>query len=109
MNGKSTHVAIKSDGILTIDLSVKTGESPLYKDGESSLYIGGVDYEECKRLIWYSGSPISMNDTFEIKVAEIEHPSLPSFIEEDLDIKRPMTKLEFFRYLENNLKKQGLL
>ena len=107
-NGKSTKVAIKEDSMLIIDLYVYNGDGPKLKDGETHFYIGGVDYEERRSYVWGKNSTINMNDTFEIKVMEIDEPSA-SLIEEDKNIKRPMSKLEFFNSLEKKLKEKGLL
>ena len=107
-NGKSTKVAIKEDSMLIIHMYIHNGDGPKLKDGETHIYIGGVDYEEYRGHIWDNNSTINMNDTFEIKVMEIDEPS-DSLMEEDKDIKRPMSKLEFFNSLENELKEKGLL
>jgi hypothetical protein len=73
------------------------------------LYIGGVDYSECRNDVWYDWSPLKTGDQLDIKVAEINDPSMPVKTSIDRSIKRPETKLKFFRELEVELKKQGLL
>jgi hypothetical protein len=97
---KTTKIAIK-DGLIVIDL--------YNNNSDRRMYIGGVDYKECKRIVWYDNSPIKIGDKFKIKVTEIDDPSAPVEITEDKNIKRPKTKLEFFRELEVELKKQGLI
>ena len=107
-NGKTTKIAVK-DGMITIHLFVNNGESRMLTDGESRMYVGGVDYTERINMAWYDNTPINIGDKFEVKVTEINEPSVPAKIIEDKSIKRPKTKLEFFRFLEHELKKQGLI
>jgi hypothetical protein len=108
-NEKETKVAVK-DGMITIHLfNQNVVDGHILVDDVSRMYIGGVDSEECKRYVWGDFSPIKIGDKFEIKVAEIDAPSAPAEITEDKNIKRPKTKLEFFRELEAKLKKQGLI
>jgi hypothetical protein len=107
-NDKPIKVAIK-DGLLTVHLFSSNGGSPALADGESRMYIGGVDYEKCESWIWFGYFPIKIGDRFEIKVAEIDVPSAPFKVAEGKNIKRPKTKLEFFREVEVELKKQGLI
>jgi len=76
-NGKTTKVATVEDGMITIHLFVNNGESPALTDGESRMYVGGVDYTESKYMVWYDKNPINIGDEFEIKVAEINEPSAP--------------------------------
>jgi hypothetical protein len=106
-NGEETKVAVK-DGMITVQLFHKSGNSPVLADGESRMYIGGIDYEKYQRYIWYN-SPIKMGDKFEIKVVETEEFSAPVKIKDDKNMKRPKTKLEFFYKLEAELKKQELI
>ena len=109
INGKSTKVPINPNGMFTVNLFVNNGENTRMKDGECRVYIGGIDYQECKEIIWNDFSSLSINDSFEIRVTEIDVPSVPILVKEDKDIKRPMTKMELFHFLENELKKQGLI
>jgi len=76
-NGKTTKIAAVEDGMITIDLFVNNGESPSLTDGESRMYVGGVDYKESKYMVWYDHTPINIGDEFEIKFAEINEPSAP--------------------------------
>ena len=64
---------------------------------------------KCERYVWFDFSPIFIGEKFEIKVTEIDAISDPNVMIVDKNIKRPKTKLEFFRELEDNLKKQGLI
>jgi hypothetical protein len=107
-NDKMTKVAVKN-GMITVQIFNNNGKSRMLMDGDSRMYIGGVDYANCKWIIWHNDSPIKIGDKFEIKVAEIDSFSAPVEIKEDKSIKRPKTKLEFFRELEADLKKQGLI
>jgi hypothetical protein len=107
-NGEETKVAVK-DGMITVNLFANNGDSPALADGESRMYIGGIDYEECKRYVWRDYFPIKIGDRVNIKVAEIETFSAPAKVAEDKNMKRPKTKLDFFRELEAELKKQGLI
>jgi hypothetical protein len=95
--------------MITVHLFNNNGNSPALSDDENRMYIGGVDYEEYKRYVWYNNFPIKIGDKFEIKFAEIDIPSSPAKITDDKNIKRPKTKLEFFYELETELKKQGLI
>jgi hypothetical protein len=107
-NGEQTKAAIK-DGMITVHLFSNNGYSPSLADGESRMYIGGVDYEECKSYVWCDYFPVKIGDRFEIKVAEINAPSAPVKVAENQNMKHPKTKLEFFCELEAELKKQGLI
>jgi hypothetical protein len=107
-NGKTTKVSVE-DGMITVHLFNQNGNSPGLKDGDSRMDIWGIDYEKCTRYAWYDSLPINIGDRFEIKVTEIDVPSSPAKTTEDKSIKRPKTKLEFFRELETELKKQGLI
>lgn len=107
-NKKTTKVAVK-DGMITIHVFNNNGDSPVLTDGDSRLDVWGVDYEKYERYVWNDSSPINVGDRFEIKVTEINVPSVPAKTIEDKTIKRPKTKLEFFRKLEAELKKQGLI
>ena len=89
-NDKTTKVAIKEDCMITIHIFNNNGENHTLKDGESCMYIGGVDYEAYKRIVWYDHSPINIGDRFEIKVVEIDELSKPAQIKEDKTIKRPV-------------------
>ena len=95
-NGKKTDVAIKDDSLIVIDL--------FCKDDENRMYVESVDYADCKILTWYNHTPINIGDRFEIKVVEMEKSSEPAKVEEDKTIKRPMTKLDYFRFLEERIK-----
>lgn len=107
-NKEMANVAVK-DGMITVHLFNNNGDSPALTDGESRIYVGGVDYEECRSYVWADYLPIKIGDRFEIKVAEIDVLSAPAKVMEDKNIKRPKTKLDFFRELEVELKKQGLI
>ena len=104
---KTTKIAIQN-GIITIDLFVNNGKSCMLVDGEARMYVGGVDYSECKKMIWYNSLPINIGDEFEINVTEIDESSEP-FIVKDEKVNRSRTKLDFFHLLEDRLKKQGLI
>jgi hypothetical protein len=107
-NDKTTKVSVE-DGMITVHLFNQNGNSPGLKDGDSRMDIWGIDYEKCTRYVWYDSLPINIGDRFEIKVTEIDAPSSPAKTTEDKSVKRPKTKLEFFRELETELKKQGLI
>lgn len=106
--GEEMKVAVK-DGQITVNLFNNNGNSPALADGESRMYITGVDYEEYKRYVWYDNIPIKIGDKFEIEYTEIEVSSAPAKVTEDKNVKRPKTKLDCFRELESELKKQGLI
>ncbi len=99
-NGEEKSIAIK-DGTVNIHL--------FDNNGDSRIHIEAVDYKECKNVIWCDFFHIKTGDKFKIRMAEIDHPSAPTKIIEDKNIKRPKTKLEFFYELETELKQQGLL
>lgn len=101
-NGEEKKIAVR-DGMITVHL--------YDNNGEGFMNISGVDYEECKRYIWnnFNRIRIRIGDKFEIKVTEMDVPSTPAKVMEDKKIKRPKTKLDFFRELEVELKKQGLI
>lgn len=80
-----------------------------HRDGDSRIYVGGVDYVKNTRVVWCDFSKIEIGDEFKIDISEIDTPSLPAKIKQDLNIKRPKTKLEIFFELENKLKQEGLL
>jgi hypothetical protein len=107
-NGEEIKVAVK-EGMITVHLHNNNGNSPALADGESRMYIGGVDYKECKRYTWNENNPIKIGDKFEIKYTDIDVSSTPAKVTEDKNVKRPKTKLESFRELEYGLKKQGLI
>jgi hypothetical protein len=107
-NGEQTKAAIKN-GMIIVDLFNSNGDSPALFDGESRMYIGGVDYEQCKRVVWRDSSPVEIGDRFEVRIAEIDAPSSPVRVAESQNMNRPKTKLEFFCELELDLKKQGLI
>jgi hypothetical protein len=54
-------------------------------------------------------NPIKIGDKFEIKFTETDASSAPAKVTEDKNVKRPKTKLDCFRELESELKKQGLI
>jgi hypothetical protein len=99
-NDKTTKVAVE-DGMVMIHL--------FDNNADSRIYVGGVDYEKRERIVWCNLSPMEIGDKFEIKFVEIDDTSMPVKIEEDENIKRPKTKLEFFRELEAKLKQEGLI
>jgi hypothetical protein len=99
-NQEKTNAAVE-DGMITIHIFTKN-------DG-SRLYVEGVDYGEYKKYVWNAHSPISIGDQWDIKVTEVNAPSTPAKTSIDKSIKRPPTKLEIFRALEETLKKEGLL
>ncbi|MDR1583625.1 MAG: hypothetical protein LBS55_10295 [Prevotellaceae bacterium] len=57
---------------VVVHLHNNNGNSPALADGESRMYIGGVDYKECKRYTWNEYNPIKIGDKFEIKFTEID-------------------------------------
>jgi hypothetical protein len=107
-NGEEMKVAVK-DGIITVHLFNNNGNSPALADGESCMYIRGVDYAECKHYIWNEYNPIRIGDKFEIEFTEIDVSSVPAKVTEDKNVRRPKTKLDCFCELETELKKQGLI
>jgi hypothetical protein len=99
-NDKTTKTGVK-DGMIAIHLFDNSGDSRIYAEG--------VDYEKHKRYVWYDWSPIKIGDQFEVKVVETDDISIPVKIIEDKNIKRPMSKLAFFREFEAKLKQEGLI
>jgi|CZCB01.1.fsa_nt_gi hypothetical protein len=98
---QETIKAAVSEGMITFNL---------FNDKQNSrLYIGAIDYAENRRIEWHDFSEIEIGDKFEIEVSEIDTPSTPAKIVEDMKIERPKNKLEIFRELENKLKQKGLL
>ncbi len=89
------------DGDITLNLFTKKGDS--------RICIGAVDYTENEKIEWCDFSEIEIGDKFEIEVAEIDIPSTPAKIKQDMKLERPKSKLEIFLELENNLKQKGLL
>jgi hypothetical protein len=101
VNGEVTKVPVHDDGLTLIDI--------FHKDDDSRIHIERIDYTECQRIVWHDYSPINIGDRFEIKVTEIDEPSTSAKTIMDKNIKRPITKLEYFRILETELKEQGLI
>lgn len=99
-NGKITKVAIKDGKFYFIIDSYAAGDF---------MDIGGIDYEEHKKLTWCFLHPIQIGDKFDIRIVDIEDPSLPLEVKKDESIRRPPSKLELFRELEDELKKKGLI
>lgn len=96
----------------TIKAAVLDGEITLNlfnNKGDSRIYIGAIDYAENERIEWCDFSEIEIGDKFEIEVSEIDTPSTPAKIKQDMKIERPKDKLEIFFELENKLKRKGLL
>ena len=96
----------------TINAAVHDGDITLnlfHRADDSRIYIGAVDYVENERVDWCDFSEIEIGDEFEIEISEIDTPSTPAKIKQDMKIKRPKTKLEIFFELENKLKQEGLL
>ncbi|WP_320167774.1 hypothetical protein [Mangrovibacterium marinum] len=89
------------DGIITINIFCKMEEA--YMD------VQNVDYKNSNRNIWYDSFPIEMGDLISIKVRDINESSVPDTTIEYLKMKRPKTKLEIFREMEDRLKRKGLL
>jgi hypothetical protein len=100
-NNKEKINVTTDDGMITIHIFANN-------DG-NRLYVGGVDYSEYKTSVWKDNSTISIGDRWDIKFAEIDIPSTPAKTSIDKNIKRPPTKLDTFRILEEALKKEGLL
>ena len=89
------------DGMVTINIFQ-------IKD-DVRMNVQSSDYEKLSRNIWYDSLPIEFGDKINIQVKDLEQLSTPESIVEDAKIKRPKTKLEIFREVEDRLKKKGLL
>lgn len=98
-DGIKKRVAV-NDGLLTIHLFDNKGDCRIYTDA--------IDYEFSQRCIWYNWEKISLGDDFLMKFVEIDKPSIP-FCKEDIEVVKPITKMEIFRTLEAKLKKEGLI
>lgn len=96
----------------TIKAAVPDGDITLnlfYNNGDSRIYVKAVDYADNRKIDWCDFSEIEIGDEFEIEISEIDTPSTPAKVKQDMKIKRPKTKLEIFFELENKLKQEGLL
>lgn len=98
-DGNKIIVAV-NDGLLTIHLFDNKGDCRIYTDA--------IDYEFSQRSIWHNWKKISLGDDFLMKFVEIDEPSIP-FCKEDIEVVKPITKMEIFRTLEAKLKKEGLI
>lgn len=97
--GNITYAAVKG-GLLVVHASCLRGTG--------NLYIGGVDYENQTKVIWYDNVCLNIGDQIDIKFTDITNISDPKSIP-DKSIKPPLSKLEMFHILEQYLKNKGLL
>jgi hypothetical protein len=99
-NGKVTFAAIE-DGLLMIHLS--------HLRDRGNLYVGGVDYENHIRIVWYDNIHINIGDMVDFRYIDINHVSKPVKYTREEGIMRPFSKMEMFLNLEQYLKSKGLL
>ena len=99
-NGKISYITVE-DGLILIMIG--------NVDNKGNFYVGGWEYDKQNKIIWYNNIPISVGDKFEVKFTEINEITKPAQCLHDKSIKRPISKLEAFRQLEQSLKNKGLL
>ncbi|MDR2954694.1 MAG: hypothetical protein LBV43_06405 [Prevotella sp.] len=99
-NENVTKVAVE-DGVAFLNI--------FHNDNKSWIYADGVDYTECRHNIWCNYIPIEIGNKIMIRITEIDCITTPIRTFEDKSVKRPKTKMEIYRELEENLKNEGLL
>ena len=103
--GQSIKVGVKDGGLCTIMFYYQNSGQ-----GESNFVMSNsVDYDAKQRNCWQKFAPMNLNDSFQIKFTEIDEISTPIESVTSERIRRPISKLEIFRQLENDLKEKGLL
>ncbi|NMB37537.1 MAG: hypothetical protein GX993_05830 [Bacteroidales bacterium] len=99
-NGDIQKIAVK-DGMILLNIFVNDSK------GNDSIYASTTDYEKGIKSVYYDFTPITIGDRFKISIKEIDAPSAP--LKEQSDNTRRMTKLEQFKRLEEELKREGAI
>lgn len=74
------------------------------------VHVSNVNYTAQERNVWQEFTPIEPGATLKIKLTDIDGRTPPTSSVHDAGLKNPMpSKLEYFRQLEEILKKKGLL
>lgn len=89
------------DGLLMIHLVDYAGR-------EAVLRVRGVDYAASSRVKWLE-CPLRIGDRIELEYKVLDRVSAPLSVQRDRTVRRPFTKLEWFRDMECYLKNKGLL
>lgn len=99
--GQILKVAVEN-GMIVIDVYT------VRKD-EDCIYIGGTDYDQSQKNVWLNFLPIEQGEHLQINVTDIDHVSAPTETRNVQNLKKPPTKLDMFRRLEEELIEKGAL
>lgn len=103
-NESSINVGVEEGGLCSVLFHLFA-----YGESSASIHVTSTNYDKKERSVWLNRFPIGENDVWKIEYREIEAVSPPVESTFDVDIRRPSSKLESFRHMEEYLKEKGLI